>query len=63
MNIYGLKIKKRKITQHLNNLKDKFVSREHMSEQKSAVSKINRKIKAKKEETKKKKTRRGRDRQ
>jgi len=54
MNLHGLKKKKEKITQHLNNLKDKNVSLDHMDEQKLAKATISKKIKNLKGNKKKK---------
>jgi len=54
MNIHGLKKKRSKITQHLNKLRDKKVSRDHMAEQKDAIMAINRKIRTIKMEREKK---------
>lgn len=44
MNIYGLKKKRERITQHLNKSKDKKVSKSHIDEQKAAIATINKKI-------------------
>ena len=44
MNIYGLKKKKEKITQHLNKLKDKKGLKNHIKEQEEAILRINQKI-------------------